>query len=134
MAHVIAAAPVSEAKSQCFPASVDSIPTNVTQEDHVSMGPIAGTKANRVVDMLRRVLAIELLTAAQGLYLMRPLKTSPRLEEAYQRIRELVPPLDEDRALTDDIEAVVAAIRDHKILPEPGPDGRNGSAHRNGHG
>jgi histidine ammonia-lyase len=139
MAHVSAAALVSEAKSQCFPASVDSIPTNVTQEDHVSMGPIAGVKANRVADMLRRVLAIELLTAAQGLYLMRPLKSSPRLEEAYQRIRELVPPLDEDRALTDDIETVVAAIRDHKILPEPGPNangganGRNGASHRNGH-
>jgi histidine ammonia-lyase len=115
MAHVTAAALVSEAKSQSFPASVDSIPTNVTQEDHVSMGPIAGTKANRVVDLLRRVLAIELLTAAQGLHLMRPLQTSPRLEEVYQRIREAAAPLDEDRMLTDDIEAVVSMIRDRRI-------------------
>ena len=118
MAHVTAAALVSEAKSQSFPASVDSIPTNVTQEDHVSMGPIAGIKANRVVDMLRRVLAIELLSAAQGLHLMRPSRTSPRLEEAYARIREFVPPLDEDRVLTDDIELIVEQIHDRKVLPE----------------
>lgn len=118
MAHVTAAALVSEAKSLCFPASVDSIPTNVTQEDHVSMGPIAGFKTNRIVDILRRVLAIELLTAAQGLYLSRPFRASPRLEEAYARIREFVPPLDEDRVLSDDIDTITEKIQAREIIPE----------------
>ena len=115
MAHVTAAALVSEAKTQCFPASVDSIPTNVTQEDHVSMGPVAGIKACRVVDILRQVLAIELLTAAQGLHLMRPLQSSPRLEKVYAWIRSLVPPLEEDRVLTDDIELIVEKLRAHEL-------------------
>jgi histidine ammonia-lyase len=118
MAHVTAAALASEAKSQSFPASVDSIPTNVTQEDHVSMGPIAGIKANRVADMLRRVLAIELLSAAQGLHLMQPTRPSPRLEEVYTRIREFVAPLEEDRVLTDDIELIAEQIQNRTIIPE----------------
>ncbi len=117
MAHVTAAALVSDAKSQSYPASVDSIPTNVTQEDHVSMGPIAGMKANRVVDMLRRVLAIELLSAAQALSLARPLKPAPRLEEIYERIRDFVPPLGEDRVLTDDIEMIAEKLQTRQILP-----------------
>jgi histidine ammonia-lyase len=118
MAHVTAAALVSECKSLSFPASVDSIPTNVTQEDHVSMGPAAGLKANRVLENLRRVLAIELLTAAQGLYLMRPDRASPRLEAAYARIRELVSPMEHDRVLTDDIELITETIQRRQIIPE----------------
>ena len=117
MAHVTAAALVSEAKSLSFPASVDSIPTNVTQEDHVSMGPIAGFKANRISDILTRVLAIELLTAAQGLYLSRPFRASPRLEAAYARIREFVAPMDEDRVLSDDIDTITEKIRTREIIP-----------------
>lgn len=123
MAHVTAAALVSEAKSYSFPASVDSIPTNVTQEDHVSMGPVAGLKANRVVDLLRRVLAIELITAAQGLHLMRPLKTSPRLEEVYEAIRQHVPPLDNDRVLTSDIEAVTDLLLHGRLAVDVGQNG-----------
>ena len=115
MAHVSAAALVSEAKSLSFPASVDSIPTNVTQEDHVSMGPVAGLKALRVIDNLRRVLAIELLTAAQALYLTRPTLAAPRIEETYARIRHWVPPLDEDRVLTDDIETITEKLAGHKV-------------------
>ncbi len=118
MAHVSAAALVSECKSQSFPASVDSIPTNVTQEDHVSMGPAAGLKANRVADNLRRVLAIELLTAAQALYLTRPDRASDRLEAVYERIREFVPPMEQDRVLTDDIELITEKIQQRKIIPE----------------
>lgn len=118
MAHVTAAALVSEAKSLSFPASVDSIPTNVAQEDHVSMGPVAGLKTLRVLENLRRVLAIELLAAAQGLYLMRPLRASPRLEDAYTRIRELVSPMVEDRVLSDDIEIISEMIQQRKIILE----------------
>jgi histidine ammonia-lyase len=118
MAHVTAAALVSESKSNSFPASVDSIPTNVTQEDHVSMGPIAGMKAVRNLDNLRRVLAIELLTAAQALCLVHPSKPSRRLEEIHDRIREFVPALDDDRNLSDDIELIAEKIQQREILPE----------------
>ncbi len=117
MAHVTAAALVSESKSLSFPATVDSIPTNVTQEDHVSMGPVAGFKVLRILDNLRRVLAIELLTAAQALYLCRPFKASARIEEVYARIREFVPPMDEDRVLTDDIDTITEKLRSREILP-----------------
>ncbi len=119
MAHVTAAALVSESKSLSFPASVDSIPTSLNQEDHVSMGPIAGMKANRIAENLRRVLAIELLTAAQAFSLKRPHKPAPRLEEVYRRIRDLVPPLEKDRNLSGDIERVARMIQQREIIPDP---------------
>src|SRR5204863_1408475 len=74
MAQVTAASLVSENKVLCHPASVDSIPTEAGQEDHVSMGPWAARKARTVVAHARRVLAIELLCACQALDLLRPLK------------------------------------------------------------
>ncbi|HLA85209.1 MAG TPA: histidine ammonia-lyase [Thermoguttaceae bacterium] len=120
MAHVTAAALVSECKSLSFPASVDSIPTSLNQEDHVSMGPIAGMKVNRIVENLRRVLAIELLTGAQAFFLLRPRRPAPKLGEVYLRIREFVPPLKKDRNLSDDIELVAEKIRTREILPENG--------------
>ncbi len=117
MAHVSAAALVSESKSLCFPASVDSIPTNITQEDHVSMGPTAGMKALRVLDNVRRVLAIELLAAAQALYLQKPMTPAPRIAEVYERIRSYVPPLVKDRNLSDDIELIADKIQSRQIIP-----------------
>ncbi len=77
MIHVTAAALVSEAKANAFPASVDSIPTSAGKEDHVSMGPIAARKLARNVDLYETVLAIELLAAGQALDLRRPLVSSP---------------------------------------------------------
>jgi histidine ammonia-lyase len=115
MAQVTAAALVSESKAFSFPASVDSIPTNLLQEDHVSMGPIAGMKALRVVANLRRVLAIELLAAAQAFDLMRPHQPSPRLAEIHSAIRRRVPPLDRDRNLSDDIELIAQMIYQQEI-------------------
>ncbi len=116
MAQVTAAALVSESKSLSFPASVDSIPTNLLQEDHVSMGPIAGMKANRIVENLRRVLAIELMAAAQALDLQRPREASARLEEIRTRIRRFVPTLEKDRSLSEDIEELAKRIHDRDIL------------------
>jgi histidine ammonia-lyase len=115
MAQVTAASLVSESKALSFPASVDSIPTNLLQEDHVSMGPIAGMKALRVVANLRRVLAIELLAGVQALDLMQPHRPSARLAEAHAAIRELVPPLDGDRNLSDDIELIAEMIHEQEI-------------------
>jgi len=104
MAQTTAAALASECKSLSFPASVDTIPTNNDQEDHVSMGPIAGLKALQIIKNLRAILAIELLAAAQGLDLLAPLKSSHRLEVVKNHIRERIPMLREDRFLGKDIE------------------------------
>ena len=80
MAHVTAAALVSESKVLAHPASVDSIPTSAGKEDHVSMGPTAAWKAARVVANTARVLAVELLAACEAVEFHRPLRSSPPLE------------------------------------------------------
>jgi histidine ammonia-lyase len=100
------AALVSENKSLCFPASADSIPTSLGQEDHVSMGSIGGRKLNQVIDNLEYILAVELLYAAQGLDLRRPLRSSPILEQVHQKVRTVVAYADKDRQLSGDIEAL----------------------------
>ena len=116
MAQTTAAALVSECKSLSFPASVDSVPTNNDQEDHVSMGPIAGLKALKIVENARYVLAIELLSAAQGLDLLAPLKTSSRLEAAKAKLRQAIPMLKEDRYLGDDLEKAAQLIKRGALL------------------
>lgn len=99
-----AASLVSQNKQLCMPASVDSIVSSNGQEDHVSMGANAATKALRVVNNLYSILAIELLTAAQALTFRRPLKTSPYLEDFVDTFRKTVPFIEEDRVLHDDIK------------------------------
>lgn len=116
MIQTTAAALASECKSMSFPASVDSIPTNNDQEDHVSMGPIAGLKALKIVEQAQYVLAIELLCAAQGIDMLRPLKSSPKIEAVYAKIRKVVPYLDKDRHLSKDIEAVHALVKSGELL------------------
>jgi histidine ammonia-lyase len=106
IAQVTSAALVSENKVLCHPASVDSIPSSAGREDHVSMGMAAALKARQVVENVRTCLAIELLVAAQAIDLRRPLRPSAKVAEAHARIREVVPPLEEDRTLHRDIEAV----------------------------
>lgn len=106
MLHVTAAALASEAKTQTFPASADSIPTNVQKEDHVSMGPNAGFKANRVLDLLRDVVAIELICATQALDLQKPLRPAERIVPVFEHVRELVPFFGEDRSHAEDVAAV----------------------------
>jgi len=88
-----------------MPASVDSIVSSNGQEDHVSMGANAATKLRRVVLNVQRVLAIELLTAAQALDLRRPLKSSAQLEKVYDAMRLAVPFMEADRVLHDDLVA-----------------------------
>ncbi|HEX2758712.1 MAG TPA: aromatic amino acid lyase, partial [Thermoanaerobaculia bacterium] len=110
MIHVTAASLVSEAKSNSFPASVDSIPTSAGKEDHVSMGPIAARKLAKNVDLFETVLAIELLAAAQALDLRRPLKTSAPLEELHRLVRARVPFWDSDRHAAPAIEGARAVL------------------------
>ncbi|MBL7714530.1 MAG: histidine ammonia-lyase [Bdellovibrionales bacterium] len=102
--QVAAASIVSENKTLCHPASVDSIPTSADKEDHVSMGAWAARKAQRVVTNVRRVLVMELLAAAQGLDFLRPLKSSSMVETIHAKIREKSPFMDKDRSLHDDMQ------------------------------
>lgn len=99
-----AAALVSENKTLCFPASADSIPTSLGQEDHVSMGSISGRKLNQVIGNLKNILAIELLYAAQAIDFRRPLRSSPVLETVHQQVRSIVSFANEDRIFSLDIK------------------------------
>jgi histidine ammonia-lyase len=102
-----AAGIVSENKQLCTPASVDSISSSNNQEDHVSMGANAATKCLRVINNVEKVLAIELLSAAQALEFRRPKKTSPVLEELMKAFREKISFNEVDRLLhTDMVEAI----------------------------
>jgi histidine ammonia-lyase len=98
-----AASLVSHNKQLCTPASVDSIVSSNGQEDHVSMGANAATKAYRVVNNLYSILAIELITAAQALHFRKPLRTSPVLEKFMNTFRAVVPFIETDRLLHDDM-------------------------------
>ena len=99
-----AASLVSQNKQLCTPASVDSIVSSNGQEDHVSMGANAATKAYRIVNNLYSILAIELVTATQAITFRRPLKTSPYLEGFMDTFRAVVPFIEDDRMLYQDIQ------------------------------
>jgi histidine ammonia-lyase len=99
-----AASLVSQNKQLSSPASVDSIVSSNGQEDHVSMGANAATKAYRVVQNVYGILAIELITAAQAINFRRPLKTSPSLEALVNNFRQTVPFIEDDRLLHTDIK------------------------------
>lgn len=110
------AALVTENKTLCFPASADSIPTSLGQEDHVSMGSISGRKLAKVLDNLEYILAIELLTAAQAIEFRRPLKSSAVLEFAHRVVREKVSFAEEDRIFGDDIGVIKNIISDFSFV------------------
>ncbi len=110
MAQVTAAALASEIKTLAYPASTDTIPTSANREDHVSMSMGAALKADRAVLLATRVLATELLCAAQALDLLAPLRTSPLLQRVHARIRSVVPPLTDDRPPSPDIDQLATMI------------------------
>lgn len=110
------AALVTENKTLCFPASADSIPTSLGQEDHVSMGSISGRKLNRVLDNLENILAIELLSACQAIEFRNPLKSSALLEFAHDYVRQFVGFASEDRIFADDINKVAGIIKDFSFV------------------
>jgi len=116
LVQVLAAALVSESKTLSFPAGVDSIPTSANREDHVPMSTAAARKARAVVVNATRVVAGELLCAAQGLEFLRPLRAGRGAEAAYQHLREHVRPLGRDRTLHRDLEAVERLIRTGSLL------------------
>jgi len=112
----VAASLVSENKSLCHPASVDSIPTSAGQEDHVSMGNAAGLKAWQVLANTEAALAIELLAGAQGVEFLAPLEPGVGVRATHAFVRSLSPRLGDDRPLARDIEAVADAIRDGSLI------------------
>ncbi|MGC8864165.1 MAG: histidine ammonia-lyase [Bacteroidales bacterium] len=106
-----AASIVSQNKQLCTPASVDSIESSQGQEDHVSMGANAATKALRVVDNLEKILAIELFNAAQALEFRRPARTSPFLEDFVKAYRQVVPFIENDEVMYPYINRSVEFLR-----------------------
>lgn len=110
------AALVTENKTLCFPASADSIPTSLGQEDHVSMGSISGRKLNGVLDNLEYILAIELMSACQAIEFRRPLKSSGLLEAAHEYARAFVGFADEDRIFSEDIDKLRKIIVDFSFV------------------
>lgn len=109
------AALVTENKTLCFPASADSVPTSLGQEDHVSMGSISGRKFNQVLGNLENILAIELMFAAQGIEFRRPLKSSKIIEENYKILRSKVRRLEEDRLIGEDILTIAEMVRNREF-------------------
>jgi histidine ammonia-lyase len=110
-----AAGIASENKQLCTPSSVDSIPSSNNQEDHVSMGANAATKCKRVVDNVEKILAIELINAAQAIDFRRPLKSSPKLEAVVTAFREKVSFNDADRVLHTDMIKAIEFIQQYDL-------------------
>jgi histidine ammonia-lyase len=99
----------------CHPASVDSIPTSANQEDHVSMATHGARRLRTMTDNALNIVAIELLTAAQGLDLRAPLRTSPQLQRVHDALRLSVPFAASDRLLAPDIAAAASTVRSDQM-------------------
>lgn len=121
--QVTAAALVSENKTLAFPASVDSIPTSAGQEDHVSMAPIAARKACRIAKNVAGVIAVELMAAAEGIDYHAPLRTSPRLQQVHDLVRESSPHFTADRYWADEMAELQGAVLANRFETLPLFDG-----------
>jgi histidine ammonia-lyase len=108
--QIVAAALVSENKQQAYPASVDSIPTSANQEDHVSMAAHGARRLGPMAANVANIIAIEIISAAQGCDFHTPLASSAGLERVRALVRSQVQPLKDDRFLEPDIAAVKALI------------------------
>jgi len=120
IAQYTAASLVSENKVLAHPASVDSIPTSANQEDHNSMGSIAARKLWQVIENVESVIAIELLCAAQGIDLLRPLRSSPILEKVMNVVRVQIPFAERDRVLYHDMAAARELVVNGSVLQAAG--------------
>jgi histidine ammonia-lyase len=112
------AALASENKTLCFPASADSIPTSLGQEDHVSMGSVSARKLQRILDNLERIQAVEFTCAAQGMDFRRPLRSSAVLEAVHARIRREIAHADVDRVFAEDLARAEDLVRSGALLDE----------------
>jgi histidine ammonia-lyase len=116
--QIAAAALVAECRVLATPASVQSVPTEGNQEDVVPMGMTAAWKAERILANAVRIVAVELLAAAQGLEFLKPLRPARRVAHAYATVRSLVAAADGDRPASGDIERIAQAIRAGTLDPE----------------
>jgi histidine ammonia-lyase len=116
IAQYTAASLVSENKVLSHPASVDSIPTSANQEDHNSMGSIASRKCFQVLKNVQKVISIELLTAAQGIEFLKPLKCGKGTNAAFKEIRKHIPPLGKDRIMHIDIDKISELVETGSLL------------------
>jgi histidine ammonia-lyase len=121
IAQYVAAALVNEIKVLAHPASIDSIPTSAGMEDFVSMGSTAAIKLQQLLPLAWRVIAIELICAAQGLEFRKPLQPGKGVAKARDAIRRIVPALTADRPPSPDIETLAAALQSG-LLDEIAPD------------
>ena len=111
MAQIVAAALINECQVLAHPSSTGSIPTDGGKEDHVSMGMTGALKLRQIVENVERIVAIELMCAAQAVEFRRPLRSSPQLEAVHDAVRKVVPRLEQDRVLSGDIAALAGAVR-----------------------
>ncbi len=110
------AALASENKGLCFPASADSIPTSLGQEDHVSMGSISARKALRVIENVEKILGIELFYAAQAMDYHAPLKSGKIMTAIYERVRRAIEPVISDRILYEDMETAIELVKSGELV------------------
>jgi histidine ammonia-lyase len=111
IAQIASAALINECQVLSHPASTGTIPTSGGKEDHVSMGMTGALKLRQIVENVERVVAIELMCAAQGLECRLPLKPGIEVGSAYEAVRRVVTPLEQDRVLSGDMERLAAAVR-----------------------
>lgn len=116
MAQIVAAAGVAELRARAHPASADTVPTDANKEDHVSMGMTAALKARESVRILETLIAIELMCAAQALEFLRPMRAGAGVEQAFDIVRSRVAPLESDRVLAPDIEALTRMVHDRAFV------------------
>ena len=107
---------MAENRVLSHPASVESIPTSGSQEDHVSMGWGAGLKLTEVLNNAATVVAVEILCAVQGIGYRLPLRPSPACASVVDLVRGVVPPLEDDRPLSGEIETVAELVRNGELV------------------
>ncbi|MEO9868862.1 histidine ammonia-lyase [Ekhidna sp.] len=110
------AALVSENKGLCFPASADSIPTSLGQEDHVSMGSIGGRKALRVIENVQKIIGVELFCAAQAVDFHRPLKSSKTMEAIHNHVRSKIDHITKDGVMNETMEIAIEMIKSNELI------------------
>ncbi|CAN1554536.1 HutH Histidine ammonia-lyase [Rhabdaerophilaceae bacterium] len=124
IAEVTSAALASENRQRAHPAVIDTIPTSINQEDHVSMATHGARRLGEMADNLSRIIGIEALMAAQAIDMRAPLATSPRLSQAHHVIRRASAFLDQDRAIAGEMESASRLVRDGSLSDCLGPDER----------
>ena len=114
------AALVSENKSFCFPASADSIPTSLGQEDHVSMGSISARKCLMIIENLEKIQGIELFCAAQGFDFRKPLKSGLILEACHDLVRESIPFAESDHVMSEEMNKAIGMVKNKSLVKRSG--------------